>query len=89
MQRCVTFIELVAPAVTTSCCVQEVKVAALDTTSSGTLPLSLKVWQEGRAAKTGRGASDMQEGPCSASYRCFYPALRIVSIHCTITSLVQ
>lgn len=51
-------------------CVQEVKVAASDTASSGSLPQSLKVWQEGRAAKTGRGASDTLEDPSCASFRC-------------------
>lgn len=51
-------------------CVQEVKVAASDTASSGSLPRSLKAWQEGRAAKTGRGASDTLGDPCCASFRC-------------------
>lgn len=51
-------------------CFQEVKVAASDTASSGSLPRSLKVWQEGRAAKIGRGASDTLGDPCCASFRC-------------------
>ena len=62
------------------CCVQEVKVAASDTTSSGSLLLSLRVWQEERAAKIGRGASDTLEDLCSASYRYY-----MRSYFCTTT----
>lgn len=51
-------------------CVQEVKAAASDITSSGSHPPSSKRWQDERAAKTGRGASDTPAGRCSASYRC-------------------
>lgn len=69
------------------CCVQEVKVAASDTTSSGSLPLSLKVWQEERAAKTGRGVSDTLADPCCASYRCYCTSTNVLR-HCTTTAVL-
>lgn len=60
---------------------QEAGGAALSRGRTGTVLPSLKPWQEGPAAKTGREASAMRGGRCSASSR--YPGAALPHPPCS------
>lgn len=49
---------------------QEAGAGASSRARTGTAPRSSKPWQDEPAAKTGKGASAMRAGRCSASFRC-------------------
>jgi len=70
---------------------QGAKVAASGTTSSGSAPRSSRVWQEERAARTGRGASGTQADPCCASSRYEYTPVvhRAAGVHTDVVPVCR